>query len=284
MAKLEFNYANRKSSASSDTPKIFISMHPIDRCTYLEPLIENILSSHDLTICYSSSPSDTSLTELNKETLLIIGVTEKYLVWNNSGFTSEALPAIKKGVPVLPIMLEDGIVNLFNTRCGKLHYIENPEKEFSNKTIFKINNHITAVFNSDNLPTHNVKSKIFISYRKSDANELSRLVKLIKSHSKSDDIFLWYDTSLNPGENYSHTIIKQIKSCDLFLMLITPNILEPNNYVMRVEYPLAIKEKKRIIPIVMQKTDLKKLSKAFPDIPKCITDTQVNGIFSKIKK
>ena len=135
----------------------------------------------------------------------------------------------------------------------------------------------TAIIEKDSLP------KIFISYRKCDKKQLNRLITQIKAHSKSNEISIWYDQSLNPGENYSNTIIEQIKSCDLFLMLVTPNLLEPNNYVTRVEYPLAVKEKKRIVPIVMQKTDLNQLADSFPDIPKCITASQTDAIFSKIK-
>ena len=66
-------------------------------------------------------------------------------------------------------------------------------------------------------------------------------------------------------------------------MLVTPTILEPNNYVWRVEYPMAVERKKRILPIVMQKTDLNKLYEMFPNLPKCITSNQIGGIISKLK-
>ena len=257
-------------------------MHPIDRYLYFNPLVESVLNSHNCTVCYLDSPLDSKTYNLDEIDILIIGITEKYITWNNSGFISEALPAINKGIPVLPVMLESGIVNLFNTRCGKLHYIENIGESFSKESLLKINNHIAAVF-SDKSSDEDEKPKIFISYRKCDSELLIRLADNIKSHSKGNKVSLWYDQSLNPGDNYSTTIIEQIEKCDLFLMLITPNILEPNNYVMRIEYPLAVKRKKQIIPIVMQKTDLKRLSELYPDIPKYITRTQIGGIFSKIK-
>ena len=281
---MEFKYVTQPDSVSSDKHKILISMHPTDRYLYLEPLIQGILSYHDCTICYSDAPLDTSVINLDEIGLLIIGVTEKYIIWSNSGFISEGLPAIKAGIPVLPIMLEDGIVNLFNTRCGKLHYIENFKNEFFDEAILSINKHISTMFNGYRTSEKDSLPKIFISYRKCDKKQLNRLITQIKSHSKSNEISIWYDQSLNPGDNYSNTIIEQIKSCDLFLMLVTPNLLEPNNYVTRVEYPLAVKEKKRIVPIVMQKTDLNQLADSFSDIPKCITASQTDAIFSKIKK
>ena len=103
------------------------------------------------------------------------------------------------------------------------------------------------------------------------------------AHPQRDRIAVWYDTNLHPGENYSTTIATQVQSSDLFLMLVTPNVLEPNNYIARVEYPMAKNAKKSILPIVMQPTDLQALYALFPDLPKCITDKQIGGVFAKLK-
>ena len=95
-------------------------------------------------------------------------------------------------------------------------------------------------------------------------------------------IRLWYDTNLHPGENYSTTIAAQLKTSDLFLLLVTPSVLEPDNYIARVEYPLARQEKKTVLPIVMRPTDRKALDALFPALPKCITEKQIGGIFGKL--
>lgn len=278
---MDLTYVSNNNKNNSFT--ILISMHPVDRYTYFDSLVSNILANNYCNICYTDSPMDASKINMEDIDLVIIGVTEKYIIWNNSGFVSETLNAIEMKVPLLPIMLECGIANLFNTRCGKYHYIENFKNELSDDTLLQINNHIKSLSNRNLVSGDIRKQKIFISYRKKDIQSLNRLVKLIDAHPERDKISMWYDTNLHPGDNYSLTIIDQLKTCDLFLMLITPNILEPNNYVMRVEYPLAAKEKKRILPIVMQKTDLNKLYELFPNLPKCITDTQIGGIFPKLK-
>lgn len=270
---------NNKSNSFT----ILISMHPVDRYTYFDSLANNILTNNNCNICYSDSPLDTAEIDMENIDLVVIGVTEKYMIWKNSGFVSETLNAIEKKIPLLPIILEFGIANLFNTRCGKFHYIENFKNELSDDTLLQINNHINALFNHKTVSESEGKPKIFISYRKKDIKSLNRLVGLIDAHPERDKISVWYDTNLHPGDNYSSTIINNLKSCDLFLMLVTPNILEPNNYVMRVEYPLALKERKQIIPIVLEKTDLKQLYFLYPDLPKCITDTQTGGIFSKLQ-
>lgn len=280
---MESDYITIKSAKNCNDLKILISMHPVDRCNYLERLICGITDNNNCTVCYSPFPADNSVTDFTDIDMVIAGVTEKYITWNNSGFVAEAMAALRNNIPVLPIMLESGIINLFNTRVGKLHYIENLSNEISEETVIQVNEHILRLTDDSSAVWDKDKPEIFISYRKRDKKELQRLVKLIDAHPERDKISLWYDTNLNPGDNYKLTIMEQLKSCDLFLMLVTPNILEPDNYVVRVEYPLALKEKKHILPIVMQKTDLKKLYEQFPRLPKCITDTQTDAIFSKIK-
>lgn len=280
---MESDYTNIKSSENSSGLRILISMHPIDRCNFLEQLIQGIIKHNNCTVYYSTFPADNCIIDLVNIDLVIVGVTEKYITWSNSGFVSETMAALINHTPILPIMLESGIANLFNTRVGKFHYIENISDELSEETLFQISEHISKLLNDSSPVPDMDKPKIFISYRKRDIKDLQRLVNLLESHSDRNKVSLWYDTNLTPGDNFKNTITEQLKMSDLFLLLVTPNILEPNNYCLRVEYPLALKEKKRILPIVMQKTDLNKLYELFPNLPKCITDTQIGGILSKIK-
>ena len=277
------DYISVKNEKGSDELKILISMHSVDRCIYLERLINGITQSISCTVCYSPFPADGMNTDLSGIDLVIAGVTEKYITWSNSGFVSEVLPALSAEVPVLPVMLEKGIVNLFNTRVGKLHYIESVGQELSQEALGQINSYILSLGSNDNAFGDKRKPGIFISYRKRDINELQRFIALIDAHPERERVCLWYDTGLKPGDNYQLTIEERLKSCDLFLMLVTPNVLEPDNYVMRVEYPMAVKEKKHILPVIMQKTDLNELYRLFPGLPKCVTDTQTGAIFSKIR-
>lgn len=269
--------------AENRTYTIYLSMHPADRYLYWEDLV-NHLSADGYAIRYAPAPADGDAANLDNVDLVLLGVTEKYITWNNSGFVSEALAAMQQNIPILPIMLEAGIVNLFNTRCKKLHYIENVSGPLTPKTLASVTEHVRRML-SDASPTDDAgKPKVFISYRKKDADALQRLVALLDAHPQREHITVWYDTNLNPGENYSTTIAQQVRSSDLFLMLVTPHILEPDNYIARVEYPMAKSAKKCILPIVMQPTDLQALYALFPDLPKCITEKQIGGVFAKLKR
>ena len=264
-----------------NTYTVLVSMHPADRYRYLED-ITSFLEAHRCAVRCTPAPADDAVIAWDDVDLVILGVTEKYITWNNSGFVSEAMAALERHVPILPIMLESGIVNLFNTRCKKLHYVENYEDTLTADTLDKVINHI-RLLSTVPADEDSDKPKVFISYRKRDTAELRRLVALLDAHPLRKHIRLWYDTNLHPGENYSTTIAAQLKTSDLCLLMVTPSVLEADNYVARVEYPLAKQEKTPVLPIVMQPTDRKALEALFPDLPKCITDKQIGGVFAKLK-
>ncbi len=278
---MDFQYRTGEEAPGGHRPTVLISMHPVDRCTYLESLCRRILGDTGCTLCYSVVPVDGEESLPEGVDLVLAGVTEKYLTWNNSGFQSETLPAVRRGIPLLPVMLEPGIVNLFNTRCGKFHYVDGVGESLPEESLRQINTHIATLLCRED-PVEEGKPGIFISYRKRDVAQLRRLVERLDAHPARDTVSLWYDTSLQPGDDYRRTIEEQLRGCSLFLLVVTPRLLEPDNYVMRVEYPLAVKEKKPILPVIMEKTDQKKLAACFPALPKCLTDAQIDGIFAKI--
>ena len=264
------------------TYTVYLSLHPADRYLYLDALADR-LQAEGCAVRYAPSPADSDTVNWGGVDLVVLGVTEKYITWNNSGFVSEALAALGQNVPILPIMLEEGIANLFNTRCKKLHYIENTDGALSEETLAAVIAHLRRLWGDHPHADEENKPKIFISYRKKDRGELQRLVGLLDAHPLRDRVTLWYDAGLQPGENYSTTIAQQIRSADLFLLLVTPHMLEEGNYVARVEYPAAKTAKRPILPIVMQPTDRSLLPARFPDLPKGITDKQIGGIFAKLK-
>ena len=55
-----------------------------------------------------------------------------------------------------------------------------------------------------------------------------------------------------PGENYNENIEHEVDKSDLFVLSVTNNLLEPNNYVMRIEYPMAVSKRKNILSIAFE--------------------------------
>ena len=83
-----------------------------------------------------------------------------------------------------------------------------------------------------------------------------------------------------PGENFSKSILRELDGCDLFLLLVTPNLLEPSNYVRKVEYKRAKDAGKRIIAIEAEKTDKAALRDAFAGLTSPVGMKQSGAIFS----
>lgn len=114
------------------------------------------------------------------------------------------------------------------------------------------------------------EKKAFLSYRKKDRQFIEPLLKAFHSQGGTHGLRIWYDEFLTGGEEYSSDIERELKSADFFILLVTPSLLEKDNFVMRVEYPLAKKLGKIILPILVANTDLNELNKYYPDLPKII--------------
>lgn len=275
-------YLSQNGATEKHRKCVLLSMHPVDRCRYFDSLSASILAGNNGTVCFSGFPSDLVPVDFEGVFAVVAAVSEKYMTWNNSGFVSETLAAVERGIPILPILLEDGIENLFNTRCGKFHFLRAPDGRLTEPLLARVNAHLSAL--SESAVKIAAEGEIFISYRKQDAAELERLVRVLKAWPEGKTVSLWYDKSLNPGENYQKIIFDRLRGCALFLLLVTPHLLEEGNYVMRVEYPLALREKKRILPVMMRKTDLARLQCLFPGLPKCVTDSQPGAVFAALEK
>lgn len=259
---------------------ILLSVHPADRYLYLELIKNTVLNMGDYAVYYAPFPMDGIFPDFSHISLVIMAVTEKYLVWQNSGFSSEAIPATQKSIPVLPLMMEKGLSNLFNTRCGKLQYVDCTDPEQIPK---KLQKHLPHALDGHNdRQSEGVLRRVFISYRKRDIDYLNRLSGAITAHPQSKHVCLWYDTGLLPGENYSDAILDALNTCDLYVLLVTPSLLEEGNYVYRVEYPLAVQKGKPIVAVEMQKTDKTRLLQMYPSLPKCITEKQVDALFARL--
>ncbi|MBO7217733.1 MAG: hypothetical protein J6V50_03435, partial [Clostridia bacterium] len=85
------------------------------------------------------------------------------------------------------------------------------------------------------------------------------------------DIAIWYVEYLVPGEDFNATIKEELGKSKLFALLVTPSVIEPKNYIISHEYPLANELSRQkglpILPIETVKTNKSELSRLFEDIP-----------------
>ena len=106
----------------------------------------------------------------------------------------------------------------------------------------------------------------FISYRKKNGACIPRLLRAISADPRHVDIGFWFDDFLVPGENYAGSILDALEAADFVLLLVTPDIFTPGNYVLTVEYPQAVRFGKRIIGVEAEPCDHLLLAELYPDL------------------
>ncbi|SDA48908.1 toll/interleukin-1 receptor domain-containing protein [Methanobrevibacter millerae] len=92
---------------------------------------------------------------------------------------------------------------------------------------------------------------IFASYAHVDAKEV--FAELKRFHE--DGFKIWYDDGIRSGEGWQEVVETALEDSSLFIVFLTPNSVESKN--VRDEIFLAIHEDIPLIPIYLEKTELK---------------------------
>ncbi len=105
----------------------------------------------------------------------------------------------------------------------------------------------------DSLPFeayHGEKPYLFVSYSHKDKPKVYPIIQ--RMHQ--EQIRIWYDEGIPPSGKWIEQIASTLKSCDMFLIFITPNAVSSKH--VRNEIYYANKNDKKIFPIYLEKTTL----------------------------
>ena len=210
-------------------------------------------------------------------------ISKSYL--DNSYELSNIYSFVKKqGIPILPLLVEDGIEPLFNKICGKIQFLDTKleTQEYSDvkEKIKRFYGEIIspeAYRNDEYLFPH----KIFISYRRRDRHKARRLIDLLLNDDHFNGVAIWYDEFLTIGGKYDNEIAKKLKNSDIVIMYITNSVFQGKNYVKDKEYILAKTNGKQIIPVYDEPFDHDEYKRCFPDLREPI---HVDECLKKIKE
>lgn len=278
MAMLEMNYKTRGNSLPTGKPRVYFCSHPDDFDKYFEEISDDILEKIDCVVWYPENRYDDfdkeELCRVLKEIqLIVIPVTEAFLMGNNRAFDVEFAFAEENHIPILPLMQDCAFAAEFNEKCGDLQYLD---KNSNDTTGISFDDKLEKYLNSV-LPDEDQAEKIraafdayiFLSYRKTDRKYAKELMSLIHRIDFCRDVAIWYDEFLTPGENFNDLIKNAIDKSRCFALTVTPNVVADNNYIITDEYPIAQKAGKPIVPVELVLTDRDELKKAYKDIPDC---------------
>lgn len=283
---MKLNYKTRDDVLPNGKPRVFFCSTEEDYRLYFDEIVQYIRDTIDCAVYYLDYSADKEneityeeLFDLLKEMqLVIVPVTSNFLHTSNDA-KDKVIPYLDGKKRIIPIILEDreGVpTNDFKEVFGKRQFLDKTEKrdqsadtqepfEVKFKRVLKealiedeLAEEVRAAFDAH----------IFLSYRKKDRKYAQELMRLIHSDSVCENIAIWYDEFLVPGENYEASIMSAISKCDGFVFSVTNSFTEKDNYVMKHEYPDALKTGNPMIPVNMQNTDENELAAHFDGIEK----------------
>ncbi|MCD8049762.1 MAG: hypothetical protein LUG52_09275 [Clostridia bacterium] len=112
MAKL--SYKTKDNTDAPERTRIYFASHPDDFNTYFEPICADIFAAQDCAVFYNSEldipwDEDAMELELAEMRLIVIPVTSKFLYEPNEARDAVFAYAIKKHIPLLPLIQRDGL-------------------------------------------------------------------------------------------------------------------------------------------------------------------------------
>ena len=266
-----FQFITRTGKLTETMPRLYVSCHPEDFEQHFRLICSDIFAvQENCAIFYSDDPAgdydeDELFTLLGAMRLVIVPVTQKLISGNSRAMDVEIPFAIKKNIPILPIMVEENksreLVEAFN-KTEVFHGLQYLNRYSKDPTAMRYQDKLVLFLKSVILSEENIQrvlnefsSKIFISYRKKDRKYALDLMRRIKQTDICRDTAIWYDEYLVPGESYNKNIMEALDNCNLFILSVSPAFEEPGNYVAKHEYPEALRKNKPYIAADMNHFD-----------------------------
>ena len=290
----ELKCRTRGSASPQGRSRVYFTCHPADYSRSFDRICEDIFSSHDCAIYYTEDmtarlPEETRETDMAQMNLFVIPVSGRLLTEPNRAMDEDFPFAKAQHIPVLPILLEPGLTKIYSRadRFGALQYL-NPDSHDMTEIPYaeKLKHFLESVLIGGEQAKRiraAFDAYIFLSYRKKDRKYANELMRLIHSDPICRDIAIWYDEFLTPGESFSDAIGKRLTDSQLFTLLVTPNLVNEQNYVQRVEYPAAREYGKKILPAVMEKTDPELLARQYEGLPEVVDGRDQEALRSRLQ-
>ena len=272
MAKLK--YKTRGNSNPQGKPRVYFCCHSKDFNKYFESVSDEILAKQNCTVWYIDEAvvrDEDFFADLKQMQLFVMPVTANLLYTENEALDIEFKFAVENHIPILPLMQEVGLEEPFNQKCEDLQFLNKYDADITAISYDeKLQKYLESILIGDEL-AEKIRAAfdayVFLSYRKKDRRYAQELMRLIHKNEFCRDIAIWYDEFLVPGENFNSSIKEAIKKSKLFVLAVTPNLINESNYIMTAEYPMAKQERKPILPAELVPTDRKQLSEKYTGIP-----------------
>lgn len=285
---VKFSHKVRGDYSPTGLQKVYFSCANEDR-KLIHTIAEDIWRIVDCAVYYHEDMglgSDVDMIDfeqnLSEMKLFVVLITTEYLTTKNIAKEFEFGYAVNHHIPIIPIAMESGLESLFSNKmnevCPGYGDIQLLNYQVTDRSELSYQDKLTRDIKSILFDTEDVDrikkaftSRIFLSYRKKDRVHAQQLMNIIHTIPSFQRTAIWYDEYLSTGEVWSNQIQDALESSDVFLLLVTPSIIEPDNYVIREEFPAAKSKKMTIVPAQKDSQNFtveteKKLREYFPGI------------------
>ncbi len=285
----ELKLKYRGSSDLKNRPKVYFCATERDFWLYFDSISDELLGTINNCVIYYDDGAGEVVSEQTREfelsqmNLFVIPVTAELLSGEESRATAEVHTAMAMRIAVLPIMQESGLDKKYSELFGTLQYLDRfTVDDTAIPYERKLNAFLRSVFvNADEVKRVQsaFRTYIFLSYRKKDREHANALMRRIHGVEGCDDVAIWYDEYLTPGESFDTSIERALDKCELFTLAVTPNLVNEKNYVMTTEYPMARGKGKKIIALECLPTDPAELKALYENVPDAV-DVNDEGLLS----
>lgn len=281
----------RGNTSPDRKQKVYFCAHPQDYFL-LDTIANDLLKHQNCAVWYDPDPTgsynaDELSAHLAEMQLFVMPITTALLTQPSRAMSFDLSVARKLHIPVLPLMQESDLDGLFRQSFGNIQYLDrNNNDPTAIDYDEKLKKYLNSVLMNDEESARIRKAfaaYIFLSYRKKDRAYAQELMRLIHSADFCRDVAIWYDEFLTPSENFSENIISALEASDLFVLTVTPNVLENGNYVMVTEYPLAQERNKSCLPVELVKTSHLQLQSKYKGLPCCVDSHNTAALHDALK-
>ena len=282
---------NVKGEQRYNKASIYLSYNK-DDFDVASSLMEKILKDNDVFFYYINYKEFPKVDYQNTNKLIsqlqlvIILITNNYLSSLEDGSEKELEYIRNNNIPFLPIIDDDIDFQLYEKYFKNIQYLDFNQRDETqigvDKKFKDYLNHYIPNDEDYSIAKDAFDKFVFLSYRKKDRYLAIDLINKIHSYTECNKVAIWYDEYLVAGEEFATNLDTKISDCSALLLLVTPNLVNENNYIKTTEYPIAKERNKKIIPVEGLPTDEKELSAQYIAIPPVINDEQASLEVAKL--
>lgn len=276
----------RDDNEKHDGPYILLICHPMDESRWLDNLASRILEAADCTVLCGDEES-LSFDDFDKISAAVFPVTHNLFDSPDTTLDTFISFAISERIPILPILVESDLEESFESKVGPIQLLSlngNSSGPSVTRKLLDFFDRILPQNNIEETIKRAFKTKVFLSYRRKDYSHAKEVVSLIHKESDLQDIAIWFDDYLTPGERYDEEIKEAIATSDLFAMVASPALLVTPNYIVDNEYPCARNAGIPILSIEMQEADITQLKILFPSTQLHIRGHEKHRIIEEVRR